>query len=72
MAECTYLEKCVFFNSKVEDMPAVSGFLKMRYCRDQYDNCARYILRQAEGPEAVPVDMYPNEIKRAQALIKKH
>jgi hypothetical protein len=72
MAECVYLEKCVFFNSKVVDMPAVSGFLKMRYCRDQYDTCARYILRQAEGPEAVPVDMYPNEIKRAQALMKKH
>ena len=70
MAECVYLEKCVFFNTSIENMPAVSGFLKTRYCRDQFETCARYILRQAEGPENVPVDMYPNEIKRAQTLMK--
>jgi hypothetical protein len=71
MADCPKLITCPFFVGKMENMPAVSGYLKTQFCQRDYQTCARYMVFQALGVEQVPKDLFPNEPKRAYALISK-
>ena len=44
------LEKCIFFNDKMSDMPKTANELKCQYCQtDHYLDCARYKVKQATG-----------------------
>ena len=52
-------------------MPTVSGFLKKEFCNSDYTQCARFIVRNEVGVENVPIDMFPNEQKRAQEIIAR-
>lgn len=70
MSECELLQSCPFFNDKMKDQPGLTQLFKKRYCQgDEKNNCARYIVRNALGKEKVPVDLYPNQIERANILL---
>ena len=69
MANCELLEKCIFFNDQMEDMPAVASLMKSRYCNDNYEDCARMMVVKAIGRENVPNDMFPNQVDYAQRII---
>jgi hypothetical protein len=71
MADCPNLITCPFFIGKMENMPAVSSYLKSQFCQRDYQTCARYMVFQVLGKQAVPADLFPNEPKRAYALISK-
>ncbi len=47
MKECDYLQNCPFFNDKMANMPATADLFKNNYCKDNFSNCARYIVREA-------------------------
>jgi len=66
---CEHIERCIFFNDKMAEMPGMSEIYKNRYCRDDNLACARYIVCDALGREGVPGDLYPNDRDRALALI---
>jgi hypothetical protein len=52
---------CIFFNDKMSDMPAVAGYLKDKYCRKDFDSCARFQIYKEFGRENVPEGLFPNE-----------
>ncbi len=70
MADCECLPKCPFFNNKMFDMmPAMIDILKTKYCQGEFSSCARYMVFKARGREAVPVDLYPNQIERVAQIL---
>jgi len=72
MAKCAYLDTCPFFQDQLDDMPALARVFKEQYCRDDFENCARYMLKSTLGPELMPTNMWPNKIDEAKELIARH
>jgi len=71
MADCEFLGGCIFFNDQMKSMPSTSEVFKLRYCKEDYSDCARYLVRMALGKGAVPEDMFPNHIEHARQMIYK-
>jgi len=69
MDECEKLSACLFFNDKLQNMPAISGMMKERYCKKDKLKCARYRISQALGKDKVPIDLFPNMEFRANQII---
>ena len=61
MAICELSDTCIFFNDKMPDMPAVAGYLKDKYCREDIEACARFRIYKEFGRENVPAGLFPNE-----------
>lgn len=71
MSDCVCLPKCPFFNDKMANMPGTAAIIKRNYCQGDNSNCARFLVFQALGREAVPADMYPNQVALAREIIAK-
>jgi hypothetical protein len=69
MSNCEFLDKCLFFNDKLEDMPKASDMMKKMYCRWNYTTCARYMVATALGKSAIPHDMFPGDNRRANEML---
>lgn len=69
MADCKNLKGCIFFNDQMKNMPGTSSVFKKKYCKDDFASCARYVVCEALGKNAVPDDLYPNQSERAQEII---
>jgi len=67
--ECEKLEKCPFFSDRLPNMPAVAGLLKQTYCLGDKTQCARYQVSAAGVP--VPMDLFPNDNRRAHQLLAR-
>jgi hypothetical protein len=61
LAICELSDTCIFFNDKMPDMPAVAGYLKDKYCREDIKVCARFRIYKEFGRENVPAGLFPNE-----------
>ena len=72
MADCECLGGCPFFNDRMQNMPGLSNVYKRNYCRTDSSKCARFVVFKALGKEAVPGDLFPNQIEEAQAFIQKN
>lgn len=70
MSECDLIKGCIFFNDKMANRPATADLLKTKYCKDDYNGCARMIVVKAKGRTNVPADLFPNQTARAQELAK--
>jgi len=70
MATCENLLGCPFFNDAIPNMPITEQHLKSIYCTDQPEMCARYIICKALGKDQVPIDLFPDEVPRAERIIK--
>jgi hypothetical protein len=66
---CDKLSTCIFFNDQMEAMPGVGDILKKRFCEDQSAECARFKVAARLGGASVPGDLYPGDLKRAEALL---
>ena len=69
MAKCELIEKCLFFNDQMANMPSTSAVYKNIYCEKDFANCSRYMIFKAKGREHVPQDLFPNQSERAKAII---
>jgi len=69
MADCEMIAKCIFFNDKMANMPAMAEIMKKKYCRGDNTKCARYLVCKKLGKEKVPADLSPAQTDRAQALL---
>lgn len=69
MADCELIATCVFFNDQMADMPSMSNIIKDRYCKGSNAMCARHMVFRVLGREAVPVDLYPSQVERADSLL---
>ena len=70
--DCKYLAACPFFNDKMATIPLAADLYKSHYCRDVFSECARYMVRETCGKEGTPGDLYPNEIERAQEILRNY
>lgn len=76
--KCELVNQCKFFHDKLPNMPDYADLLKELYCLDDFGECARFMVYKEFGMEAVPPDLYPNEIFKARVVIagaqkkKKH
>jgi hypothetical protein len=71
MSQCKLIKICPFFNDRMLNMPSLMDSFKQTYCRGVSVNCARYLVSMAYGKDAVPVDLFPNQIERAEKIIQK-
>lgn len=69
MGACEFIEKCPFFQDKLENKPAEVEELKTKYCKENNLNCARYMVAHALGKEKMPPNLYPHEKDRAYIVI---
>ena len=72
MADCECLKGCPFFNDRMAAKPATSEMYKNAYCRGSNVQCARYVVFSALGKDAVPLDLFPNQIENAYEVINNH
>lgn len=68
MADCELIATCLFFNDQMADMPSMANIIKERYCKGSNTMCARHMVYRSLGREAVPLDLYPSQIERADAI----
>lgn len=68
--DCECLTTCPFFNDRMKNMPALSNILKARYCRGDWASCARCMIVQELGRDAVPGDLFPDETERAKEILR--
>ena len=71
MSDCPVLNTCPFFADKLKNMPKTADLLKDRYCKSRHTVCARWVVREAAGPEKVPEDMFPHQADRANELLRR-
>ncbi|HHX94722.1 MAG TPA: hypothetical protein GX691_02715 [Clostridia bacterium] len=69
MSDCPSLVKCPFFNEKMDKMPAMANIYKAKYCKDDFNACARWKVASALGSESVPNDLFPNQTDRVVEIV---
>jgi hypothetical protein len=69
--ECELTEGCIFFNDKMAEMPSMANMYKQRYCKEDFDSCARFRVFRVVGRENVPKDLYPNDGEKVDAVIAR-
>jgi hypothetical protein len=69
MADCPLLEKCIFFNDKMANMPMTASLMKRDFCKGDNTKCARYMVFAALGREHVPADLFPAASETAKDII---
>jgi hypothetical protein len=65
--ECPMVPKCAFFNDRMANMPETAAALKNTYCQKDYENCARYLVKQATG--VAHETLWPNEKDKVDEII---
>lgn len=66
---CEKLERCPFYNDKMDIESGLGKLYKRRYCEGEKTQCARYMVLTKLGEKFVPVDLYPNMHERAEKII---
>lgn len=69
VADCECLPTCPFFNDQMAEMPSMAEIIKQRYCRSSNVHCARHMVFRALGRPAIPRDLYPSQVERAEEII---
>ena len=69
MSECPLINKCPFFDYRLESKPAIANLYKSKYCKSDNSKCARWIVATELGKESVPPSLYPNQHDLAEQLI---
>ncbi len=69
MKHCEMVEKCIFFNDKMANMPSTAEIFKMKFCKGEFADCARRLVSTTKGREHVPPDLFPNQVDRAREII---
>lgn len=70
MADCPYAASCSsFFEAEMAGKQPLAEVHKNRWCRRDNHGCARFIAIQVLGQAAVPGDLYPYQVVRAEDLV---
>lgn len=69
MSTCELIEKCIFFNDQMANMPSTADVYKRMYCKENSSECARFLVCKKLGRDRVPANLFPNETSRAQQLM---
>lgn len=69
MTKCPNIERCLFFNNALENMPATAQYYKNQYCTGEHQQCARFMVSEQLGRLFVPADLFPKDVKRAKEIL---
>lgn len=69
MPACELIEKCLFFNDKMANIPATATVYQKIFCQDDSSRCARYVVCMAKGRDHVPPSLFPNDLERARSIL---
>ena len=72
MALCEKLQKCPFYQGKMDMNAGVGSMYKKKYCEGDKTQCARYIIATQLGAEFVTNNLYPNMHDKANKLLAEH
>ena len=72
MAKCEKLEKCPFYQGKMNMESGLGAMYKKKYCEGDKTICARYIVATQLGAEYVTSSLYPNMNDVANKLLEEH
>ena len=72
MAACEKLEKCPFYQGKMDINTGLGRMYKEKYCEGDKTTCARYIVATQVGPEYVTTSLYPNMNSVAEKILAEH
>ena len=72
MALCEKLEKCPFYQGKMDINKGIGKMYRQRYCEKDKTQCARYIVSTQLGAEFVTNNLYPNMTDVANKLLSEH
>ena len=72
MGTCEKLEKCPFYQGKMDINSGIGRMYKTKYCEGDKTLCARYIVATQLGPEYVTENLYPNMDSAAKKLLEEH
>lgn len=70
MLKCRLLEDCVFINNHTSSFPTTAESFRKIYCESDFDKCACKIVEQHLGKEAVPLDLFPYQVDKANSFIQ--
>jgi hypothetical protein len=70
MTTCDQIDTFRFFKEAMVKMPTIAEMMKKKYCHDDFDSCARKVVFQNLGKGHAPVDLAPNDIQRANRIIR--
>lgn len=68
--ECECLDACPFFHDRMKNMPTMAEVLKQQFCKGDWSSCARCMIVRELGRKAVPADLFPDEIGRAEEILR--
>ena len=68
-SKCPYYEHCAFIIYSNEEMPELTEKLTNSYCLKNHKACARKVVREALGPDAVPEQMMPHQNLWAEQIL---
>ncbi|HPY77177.1 MAG TPA: hypothetical protein PLQ45_04980 [Anaerohalosphaeraceae bacterium] len=71
MKICQYSNQCSFLLVHDNDMPKLTTLLRKKYCRGQFEQCARYQVFISLGSQRVPAYMLPSQTEWAEQIIKE-
>ena len=72
MSKCEKLEKCPFYQGKMDINKGIGAMYRKRYCEGDKTICARYIVSTQLGAEYVTNSLYPNMNDAANKLLAEH
>lgn len=71
MRECPFVPDCVLFCKTLAGLPEVAMLMKARHCQRDYGSCALHRLYVEAVPVRVPEGLFPNQIGRAELIIRE-
>ncbi len=70
MPYCELFDVCPFYNDEIDQHYSASiAAMRKRYCKKDNSKCARYNVFKALGRNRVPIDLFPNDEKRALVIL---
>lgn len=66
---CENFAGCPFYHEKMPVDKGLGAVYRKTYCDVNNKKCARYMVATTVGPQAVPLDLYPNMASRAEQII---
>lgn len=72
MAVCEKLEGCPFYRGKLVIETNIGETLKEKYCMNDKESCARYMVFKNCGPEYVNDTLFPHMKDKAIYLIGEY
>ena len=70
--ECPFLSQCDFIRENEAKMPELIHRIQSEYCTKALSRCARFRVRQALGPDALPPLLLPDQLDWARQIIEEY